>query len=433
MRSAALQPPHRQDALLINIVRVYASLVLVIGATDATNLLYTTSAATGVGGILSIGLLFAAYLLTAAFLADETYGAPVRHAYTELHLSFAVLYFPVFAGVFWIQFAPDSLAELGILQLLLVVSVSLCFLIARRLSNDAIRITMQIALIVYVGSIFLDLYTKGLISAFTEDRPGGFLNNANDGAYMTSALLLLALPWKKRSATGYLLVLVALSGVLVTLSRSGLFLWFCVSVGFGISRLIHGRPVARLITLAIGIAGLIGLAIFISAPAWVAEKTGQTDNAHRIESIAQALTGDTAALNDSDRGTILQLWVEKVEQRPLFGWGSYYTMSGTGPFVAMKHLGPHNMYVARMADTGVLGVIGLVGFLLLMGAGFRARRFELGFYYTVFFAIACLFSHNLADTRPMLDLFGVLVAQSVRSLCSGGTRQWSMSGAMNAG
>lgn len=419
MGATTLLNPLRVDPLLNKLVCFYASLALIIGVTDATNLLYMTSAATGIGGVFSVGMLFAAYILAATFLTDESYGLPVRHAYTELLIAFGVLYLPVFIGVAWIRFEPASLLALGILQLLIIAGASLSFLTARRLKEETIRRIMQIALFVYVGSVYLDLYTKGLISELSGDRPGGFLNNANDGAFMISALLLVALPWKKCSASGYLLVLIALAGVLITLSRSGLFLWFCVSFTFGISRLIHGNTSARAITVAMGVTSIFVLLIFLAAPAQMAQKVGMQNNVHRIESIALALNGHLSALNDSDRNTLLVRWLEKTEERPLLGWGSYYVMSGEGPLVAMKRLGPHNMYVARMADTGVIGVAGLTGFLLLMAAGFRARHFDLGFYYTAFYAVACMFSHNLADTRPLLALFGILTAQSARSISIG--------------
>jgi len=390
-----------------------ASLVLIV--TGATNLVYLVTTATGIGGVLALLIAAGAYILGVIFLKQQ--GNPIanRHAGIEVLLSMALLYFPVFMANYWIHFTVSPVSSFGIVQIMVVITAVLSFQLMLYLDENGVRRALQVGLVIYVLSIIYDLYANGLILALARERPGGFLVNANDGADITVALLLVSLPWERRSASGYWLILISFVGVLLTLSRSGLLLWFLVAAAFAWSALTRGRALARWLTITMGVVALGGFIAFIQAPTIIAEQLGvSSGNLERIQSIAELAQGNTSSANDSGRGTLFENWTRKISDTPVWGSGTNFTVSDLGPMYALKHLGPHNMYLARLGDSGIIGAGTFLAFIVFWLAFFLARRHSMGLILTGVFIVASVFSHNTADSRPLLALFGMLAADATR-------------------
>jgi O-antigen ligase len=88
-----------------------------------------------------------------------------------------------------------------------------------------------------------------------------------------------------------------------------------------------------------------------------------------------------------------------IGERPFLGWGSGY-------FFSMP-TSPHNMYLARGIDNGIVGFIAYVALVVSLFQVNRRRGNIEGVMLTFVFALAGFFTHNLLEIKPLWLALGI--------------------------
>ncbi len=399
------------------LTRFFVLTVLLIIFTSASNVI-SHSGAKG-DFVVTLGvplmLIFFALLFPNFFLRQQVGLAQSHVAFIEIGTVMAVLALPVFVADLRIDFEPFEVALLGPQQVVNTLFVLAAYLLTLSLGEKWGRAAIQISLLLYLASIILDLVTGGLFGVLRGDRPGGFLVNANDGASLMDMLLVAALPWRRPSSRSYFWAIAAFVGIAVTLSRSGLILWFLIVATYAGKIILTGRLRARILTIGAVSAVLAGFIIIITLSPQELYKLGVPVTAmRRVEGMLKLAQGQTSVLNGDSRVVTFDYWVGQLPEHPLMGNGSGYAMSGAGPSIGGEGQGPHNMYFARFIDGGIVGILSILAFFTFWGTFFLVRRDIVGIIFITLFALTCMFSHNVADYRPMLSLLGFLAAEAVR-------------------
>jgi len=391
---------------------VFLSLCALVSG--ALNLVASVDANGGLAAVVATAVSIFGLSLALLFLGQKVSAFQSRGAFVEIAGVMALLYLPVFLTNYWITFTPEWLTHLGLAQIsnfvlvLLVFELSLFFTIGQRYW------IARLSVVLYVASIVVDLLTKGLIQSVFGARPSGFMANANDGAALLDGLLIAALPWGRPKASGYLWALFALIGVVITLSRSGLVLWFLIAMAYAGHTMINGRMGAKTLTFTALSLALVGALAVIVAPQETSRALlGEAAGLERVQTVVTLLQGDASAIANDPRIVALQDWMQKIPERPFFGHGSDYSESSFGPFIERQQQPPHNLYVARLIDSGLFGLTSLLLFQLFWFSFFLLRQNAAGLVYTAAFAYICIFSHEMDLFRNTLILFPFLATDAI--------------------
>jgi O-antigen ligase len=74
--------------------------------------------------------------------------------------------------------------------------------------------------------------------------------------------------------------------------------------------------------------------------------------------------------------------------------------------------GPHNIYISRWLDNGLIGLVCFLGLLAAVGITFWKRRYTSGLVFIGVLVIEGFFSHNLLEERAFLVLLGTFLTLS---------------------
>lgn len=382
-----------------NFVGVLIAALIVVIATDAVFAVPVKyNIPIPVTGFL-VAILSFTLILSTIFLRLPFDSSTHLSVTIETTSALAIFLLPIFVGVAWIDYAPEHLVQLIGFELFLLLSVPLFFQLALYGMQGGWTIfATRAALVVYVASVIFDVLFPESGFAIWKQRPSGFISNPNEAAAQIDLLLILVLPWSKPRNTGYLWMLVALVGVILTFSRSGLGLWGLVFGLYVYKALRSGSAVTRVGTISLSSILAVAIASVAALPYLLPkDKDFQVEfNVDRILQLTSLLQGETAQIGQDQRVKLLIYYTREVMQEPLVGKGSMYSMSGHGAWSGgiQSDEGPHNMYVTRLLDEGVLGLLGLLGYFGFWITFFFAHRSQDGIIAMIALGYLGFFSHN---------------------------------------
>ena len=320
----------------------------------------------------------------------------------------AILAFALIAGISLAGAAlPDANWSDGGMWIIFPTVDALVFLLAIPLaaifvSSANWRWASGVALCVLVCSILVDARYPGTFSTL-EKRAAGFGVNANRGAALTVILFLGVLDWKKPSLSlsTCLWGLVAFAGVFMTLSRSGILTLGIVGISY--VRLCVRKNGMGSVVLLGGLAFTFGGYAMVAADA--AKKVLPMFEADYAR--ANLFSGQMDAMDTAEDSRVILIYdyLDRILERPLLGWGTGYTFG--------EELGPHNMYLARWVDNGL---IGLLAYLMLIGMMYRiGRKHHSWECITVaaFVAAESFFTHNLLEDKSVLLMMGIAAGRAI--------------------
>jgi O-antigen ligase len=267
------------------------------------------------------------------------------------------------------------------------------------------KTSVLVAFAITAVTICVDVFVPGTFSS-NAAQAAGIAENPNGGALVILLLLVALLDWERRlmNATALALLIVALVSVYFTLSRAGMLTYVMVALFYFLRmrRLAMSIP-PLLATMALS---LLLAATFV----W----DGQSQSEPAILQIATAKRDDLWAIgsNSTDKSIVERIEVverslELMAEAPIAGLGSGYSY-GMIP-------GPHNMYLARWIDNGVLGFLSYCLLILaLLAVNYRRNNIE-GLVLAFVMAFFGLFSHNVLEDRTLLLLLAVSTASRARS------------------
>jgi O-antigen ligase len=251
----------------------------------------------------------------------------------------------------------------------------------------------------------------GLLSVLVA-RPAGFMRNPNDGAFTIGALLVASLRWRQPTLRDLPLIAIALAGIVPTLSRSGLLAWLFVTLMYFGAVILVG-PRWRLLLVLVPAVGALAIGAVLNDDL-AATAVRNADSARRISEIGDLASGDTRTASDDPRILLFLHYVDLAAEQPLLGYGPSFAVSGYGtPEAGQDDQGPHNTFLARYVDTGMLGLACLLAFFLYWLAFFLQHRSPAGVMYVVFLAFTALFAHDVIDRKSLLGILMVLGAQAL--------------------
>ena len=262
------------------------------------------------------------------------------------------------------------------------------------------RLYLFVAFAITVGSILTDVLQPGTFSMLP-DRAAGFARNPNGGGFLVVALCTALVSFERIRAIDLLVLAATTGAVVATLSRGAVILLLFVATCYAGSVVRHAWP-RGMLTVLRRVGGLVLLVTVtvIATTLLIGQRMFATPSA-RLD----MLLGREQAIGPREsRVELLQESLELVRESPVFGYGSGYT--------ARMPEGPHNMYVSRWLDDGLLGIASFVWLLGALGLTFWKRRYMPGIVFTGVLAIEGLFSHNILEERSFLLLPGTLLTLS---------------------
>jgi O-antigen ligase len=391
-----------------------------------------TSADNGIANVLKIGssAFFLALLPASLAIAQVTLVSRIRdpketaRIVSEILGSLTILYFPVILSVLWMQALPLSFDNFGTLPLVNTVAAILTFAAASYFTATELVWIARYALIVYGASVAADFFSQGLLFSALVARPAGFLLNPNDGGAQLVVLLIPCLHWRRVRSWDWIWCLVAAVPIALTLSRTAVLGWLAVSVSYMAVSIYQARFAARVAIVSAFVIVLTLIGATAIAPD--AELSGIFTNrvgVERIEDFASLLRGDTSSFSRDPRYAVYRYWSTVAAEAPLIGFGHGYSVSGHGTvFMEQYDQGPHNMYLARYVDQGVLGIVSLLAFLLFWLIFFSARRDASGIVFVGAFSLVSLFSHGTVGFRSLITMFAFMAAAAVQRQNENGLR-----------
>jgi O-antigen ligase len=266
------------------------------------------------------------------------------------------------------------------------------------------RIGAFIGLVITVGTIFLDVIHPYTFTLPELVGPAGLAQNPNGGAYVALLLTVATLDWEKQNVSWIdgLIIVVALAAIFATGSRSGII----SSIAIMLFYFYRARKCIRLQSLlSIGVLGVLGITLV--GPRIYNNAAIFSVLSFTSSRIAQLLGSgsESAVLTDTsvmERLQAIHQSADLISQHPLLG-------VGTGVSYEMP-VGPHNMYLARLVDNGLIGLMVYLWFLAAaVAVNLRKRNFE-GVAIALAIVLLGLFSHNVLEDRTALLLLGISTA-----------------------
>lgn len=260
------------------------------------------------------------------------------------------------------------------------------------------------ALLLLVASLWYDMQFPGSYSELN-NRAAGFPGNANFAALVSVMLCSVSLTYRRDGSAkrdALFLVLTAMH-VLGTMSRSGILNYTLMLLIYLYYRFVHdGLELRGLMRFTTALAATLFVATMITT------LSGATDTIFSAENRLSRLATNRRVDDGSaaSRMAAVKDSLRLINMSPILG-------HGTGHSRTMAEL-PHNLYLQQWVNNGLLG---LVSYLLLLGATWRVfymRDLRQGQTFIVVAALGSFFSHNVLDQRPFLILLGVLLAMSIR-------------------
>jgi len=273
------------------------------------------------------------------------------------------------------------------------------------------RTYLLVAFALAAGSIFVDVINPATFSP-QPDRAAGFAMNPNGAAFLLVSLCCALIVFDRVRTTDLIVIGVTALGVLATWSRGGFVLLAFVVGCYAVGVARHGsRRGGRVLMLQA--AACVLLLAGISAAAQTLVTRGVFGSGTRV----QMFLGEREIVTTNNaRVQLLAHSWDLIRQSPLLGYGSGYSF-------AMPQ-GPHNIYLSRWLDNGLIGLVSFVWLLVAACVTFRARRYTPGLVFTGVLAIEGLFSHNLLDERVFHLLLGMMLTASALQAAAPVTTAW---------
>jgi len=256
------------------------------------------------------------------------------------------------------------------------------------------------ALAVSVASVVTDVLHPGTFS-IVADRAAGFTRNPNSAGFLVVTLCCGLLSFDRVRVIDLLVLAATTVAVIATLSRGAAILLAFVITCYAICvvRQARRRGAATLLKRLAAITLLLGI-----TSAAVTILIGQrmfATSGSRIE----MLFGRRQMIGPREsRVELLQYSWELVRKSPLVGYGSGFTFT--------MRQGPHNIYISRWLDNGLIGLVCFLGLLAAVGVTFWKRRYTAGLVFVGVLVIEGFFSHNLLEERAFLVLLGIFLTLS---------------------
>ena len=256
------------------------------------------------------------------------------------------------------------------------------------------------ALVVSVASVLTDVLHPGTFSMVT-DRAAGFARNPNGAGFLVISLCCGVLSFERVRAVDLAALAATAVAVIATLSRGAFillaFILACYAASVVRRAWHHGIGTVLMRLAAFGL--LIGATVAV-----VTIMIGQRMFAVSGSRI-QMLTGREQVVGPREsRIELLQYSWDLVRDSPIVGYGSGFTFT--------MNQGPHNIYISRWLDNGLIGLICFLWLLVAVGVTFWKRRHTTGLVFAGVVAIEGFFSHNLLEERALLVLLGTFLTLS---------------------
>ncbi len=262
------------------------------------------------------------------------------------------------------------------------------------------------ALAIATGTIFIDVVRPYTFTLPELVGPAGLAQNPNSGAIVTILILAVVLDWRKRetSAVDLMILAVALSAVFVTGSRSGLLTAAAVGM-FYLYRvrwsLIRFRTLAGLSLVVI----LAGLGLWVSRFDLLNSFQAFVASSRKLNELFDPTSGirtlsDKSSLN---RIAAIDMSLPWIAKSPFIGMGTGFSYE--------MAVGPHNMYLARWVDNGILGLAAYLWFLAAAIWVNRKHKNLEGVVIASIMVMYGLFSHNILEERTFLLLLAISTAR----------------------
>jgi O-antigen ligase len=322
-------------------------------------------------------------------------------------------------GLLWLLLSQDFIEEASRQWRQRVLALYFFFTIAILVSDANRRLLALVivgCLLIATAANWFDLmrpyrFVPEGIEGSNAGRGAGFYMNANAAASFVVMGTLAALPFVPMRFRGLLLI-GAVVGVAPTLSRSG-FIFVIVAIA--------GSIMMKLLNRVQTILVLVALPVLLAATVVYYDRLIVSSDSSNLEKTVDRLRwfeGEEDASSEERRWVAAHARDMFIEQ-PLFGHGiGATTLDRLGA-------GPHNMYVALMAEQGVFGLALYVSLIVIMfRQGRRIARTALTAegqdigralaVYALFLAAYGMFSHNVLEEAHGMFAIAFLTAAGLR-------------------
>ena len=247
----------------------------------------------------------------------------------------------------------------------------------------------------FTPGFFVPAGTEGLVLG----RSSSTLVNANKSAEVLLLMSVIGLATLRPSLRIWLFAIV-FPGVLLTFSRSGIFIWFGILFSCVYFKILTFRSSALLLAVIILLSYLIYELLFDQLIGGL--HGGSVDDIlDRISFFTNLNASDASAIERLD---VSRFALDSFYENPILGNGSGYTY-----FWSVADQAPHNQYLLMLAEFGMLGfIIWLSLIYLLRGVGFCFESMgaaKVRVIFVLFILFISLFTHNIFDNLYWLVTF----------------------------
>lgn len=299
----------------------------------------------------------------------------------------------------------------------LLVLVMVVIALANRRDLTKFALLVQGVAIINVGISILELFNPQITStiaytvdpgniAFSVYRPSGLWINPNEAAFALLFALMISywahgpLAWAGRIAS--------IAGILLTASRSGLYILLLCGALYLLYKLKQRRAGAVLVPVLIGVSALVALLgiWLVSNPDVLGTDALANLQISRVLDLSENASQQAGI---DTRGGIALDAARAAFEGPWFGYG-VFTFEGfdypslRSPII----LGAHDIYLAVWGEAGILGIVSYflvlaIGISHLFESGMSAdERIIVGLLWISYLLIGFVWHNQLASVLAMV-------------------------------
>ena len=351
--------------------------------------------------VVVIGLVAGTFLQAAGSAAVRQRVIRLYRANVRVLLPLAM----IVVGSFMAAFSKTAYLEVGpryVLYPAYTATLFVCsmLLLVPRYRQRWFTVYLFTAFAVTVGGILWDVVHPGTFSILP-DRAAGFARNPNGGGFLVIALSVGLLSFERVRLFDLLVLVATTAAAIATLSRGAMLLVAFVTMCYAacVVRSAWKEGVGRVLRVVGGLGLLVCITgagtIFLISQRMFASPGSRVD----------MLLGREQAIGPNEsRVELLEYSIQLARESPIFVYGSGFT--------ARMAQGPHNMYVSRWLDDGLVGMLSYIWLLLALAWTFWKRRYIPGMVFTAVLMAEGFFSHNIYEERAFLILPGLLLSAS---------------------
>lgn len=260
---------------------------------------------------------------------------------------------------------------------------------------------------IFLGDLGQTVYTTELNNVRFPFKAGGllFVNGNRASLFLgVAALVFFYVHYRTRKPRWISLIVLSAAGIIASGSKTGLVLVLVVPLVMALYwRMTDGKPHAPLVSVAPLATLCVALVAYsLAAVASAAEVDTITGRSHSAASAVLGRLNIWRLAGEFSRGHLLA-------GLGFGGWQDHYAqVTGNA-----NGLPPHNILLAAWADSGLLGIICVLGFVVAVYAGLVSSRHRLAFSTTssarmlaacALGAFTWVFLHGQGDNT---DIYGV--------------------------